>query len=142
MKKEQVLEIITSNKSLFDYGEAIHEDTFRDMFKVEVLSEDQFKSLTKTLSKQQIKQQIEAEALAELSVSGVVKDILHSQGKHMSKHGQYYRIALPSENERIAQRYRSKAARAIAKAKKLTANTPHIEGEAKNTSKSLLALMA
>lgn len=142
MKKEQALEIISKHKSRFDYGEIIHEAEFRAMFGVYVTSDSDFESMAASMSKKQIKQQLEQETLLELSAAGVVKDILHSQGKHMLKSGDAYRIALPSENETIAARYRSKASRAVAKAKKLTMNTPHLSDGKKTTSKSLSALMS
>lgn len=143
MKKEQALEIISKHKSRFDYGEIIHEAEFRAMFGVYVTSDSDFEAaMAASISKKQIKQQLEQETLLELSAAGVVRDILHSQGKHMLKSGDVYRIALPSENETIAARYRSKASRAIAKAKKLTMNTPHLSDGKKTTSKSLNALMS
>lgn len=142
MKQEQALEIISKHKSRFDYGETIHEAEFRTMFGVYVTSDSDFEVMAASMSKKQIKQQLEQETLLELSAAGVVKDILHSQGKHLFKSGDVYRIALPSENETIASRYRSKASRAIAKAKKLTMNTPHLSDGQKTTSKSLNALMS
>ncbi len=141
MKKEQALKIITANHSVFEYGETISEQSFRELFDITVTSDMEFAEITKHLSKAQIKEHISKEILAELSVSGVVKDILHAQGKHLMKSGLVYRVALPSENELIASRYRTKASRAIAKAKKLTDNTPIIPDGGKQTSTSLNYMM-
>lgn len=142
MKKESALEIINTHKSKFEYGETLHESEFRSMFSVEVTSDSDFEQMAKSLSKQQIKQRLDSETLAELSIAGVVKDILHAQGKHLMKSGQVYRIALPSENETIASRYRSKASRAIAKAKKLTMNTPQTDFTQKGSMASVNFMMS
>jgi hypothetical protein len=74
-------------------------------------------------------------------VYSVVKDILHTSGKHLYKRGGYYHVALPSENERIAAKYRSKASRAMTKAKTLTSNTPTLVDEVKSNGSTLNFMM-
>ena len=136
MKKEQAINILEKHKSKFEYGEVMNEAEFREIFNVVVTSNNEFTALAKHLTKEQIKKQISDEILLELSVSGIVKDILHSQGKHLIKQGNIYRVALPSENELIASKYRSKASRAILKARKLTENTPKLVDGTTSTAKS------
>lgn len=62
--------------------------------------------------------------LAEFKVYQSLKDQLLDRGMHLHQVGDAYRIALPSEHESIADRYRAAARRKDARALKLLRNTP------------------
>ncbi|MBY3789542.1 hypothetical protein HPQ32_14030 [Photobacterium carnosum] len=142
MNKSEAVEIITKNSHRFGYGEVIHEDDFRRMFNLDVTSNDAFECLTTNASKAEIKRLLENETLQELQASDFVRTHLLANGKYFCKTGCVYRIALPSENEYFAARYRTKAIKAMKKAKVLTSATPKEVAVMNGTSNSLVFMMA
>ena len=137
MKKEVATKIIQENINLFGYGEIIHQLDFIKMFDIKVTSQHAYNEQMLNMDIESVFKLKEIDDLAELSISGTVREILQDDGKQLRKSGNNYRVALPSENEYIAQRYRSKAAKAISRAKRLTDNTPKEFTGHKDTSKSM-----
>ena len=141
MTKENIVTIYKAAEHLFGYGCSLHEDAFRALFGITIVQPEQFAEVTQGMSKSEVKRLIDDETLAELGVADALRNHLHSLGKHISKSGAMYRVALPSENEIIAARYRSKASRALNKAKRLSSATPSEAGAQKSTSASLDFMM-
>jgi hypothetical protein len=137
MKKEVATKIIQENIDLFTYGGIIHESDFIKMFDIKLTSEQFYYEQMQQQDIEAIFKLKEQDDLAELSISGLVREILQDDGKQLIKSGNHYRVALPSENEFIAQKYRSRAAKALNRAKRLTDNTPKEFTGHKDTSKSM-----
>ena len=141
MKKQEVTGIMASNAALFKYGSMFSAEKFREMFKIDNMSNDEFIAKTRVMNKSEVHSLLSNETLKELAVVDVVKNILHENGKHIHKINGSYRIAIPSENEQIAAKYRSKANRALRRAKKLMSSTPITHHTEKTTNSSLHFLM-
>ena len=141
MRKLDIEAILHEHIDSFIYGAAITEVDFQDMFGVDVISDESFDKIKGDLSKSSLCKIIQDEAFSILQVSDLVRDILHLEGKHFHKVGNCYRVALPSENEKYANRYRTRAAKNIKKANILTEHSPKVFDGSVDSGKSINFLM-
>ena len=141
MNKSEASEVIDLIPNLFEYGAKMSVDCFRDMFGVKVMDDEEFTLKTTGMHRDEIKKLLDDETLAELSAADSVRSKLLDVGRHFYKAGNFYHVALPSENEGIARNYNKKASRAIAKAKRLMRNTPATMDGHKTTTASASAMM-
>ena len=90
-------------KGVFDYGEIIKVDALMELFGVKTTSDDEMEGM----SPNDMRALIKKEAVLELSVAGKVRERLLDEGRYLGKHGEYYRVYLPSENVSQAAAYQA-----------------------------------
>ena len=118
MYDDLISQLIASGR--LDYGERIHRDELLRMAEVEPLKDAD----TAGLSLRQIERMLSQQQLVLLSISDSIKRVLLPMGRYFGQDGDHFRVALPSENIRHAERYFSAASRKRKRGEALLSATP------------------
>ena len=109
MSKDLLQEL--KDRKLLEYGSHIPGDLVREILGIEYPDVG-------------TKKEFDEIALKELAAVDYVRNALLNEGKYLAGTGSDYRVLLPSENKKQAERYMSSADRKLFRADKLLRNTP------------------
>jgi len=107
-------------QKLFDYGNTIHKSEFLRLFGLNPLTEEQ----SDGMKLHEIIKRVQSDELKELAIVDYVRRKLLAHGKFLSRDNDNYRVALPSENAAMADKYMRAATRKIRRARTLLKSTP------------------
>jgi len=135
MSKELLEELI--NEGLIEFGSVIPAKRIQEIMGLVpppdvVLRKMRFDELRKVVN---------GLALAELTVVDYIRNVLLGRGMYLTNEKGDYRILLPSENKRQVELYMASADRKLARALKLSRNSPRDDSGANMNELSVRAMM-
>lgn len=116
---------ILNERGLLEYGSHIPGDLIRDLLGIET---------PQTIA------EYKKASLEELAGTDYIRNILLGQGKYLTRQGDDYRIGLASENTYFIEQYMKSADSKLARALKLSRNSPKEAGQQPDQQKARILM--
>jgi hypothetical protein len=121
----------------FNYGDTVPESAIMQIAGIKELTNADLRQM----SPSQVTKRVRNIQLEMLTITDRLRDELLNQGKYFRKSGDFYEVALPSENMAHVEKYRRSAMKKLNRADKLLSTTPaaHRPQQSNTAAKILIA---
>ena len=122
MKIDEKNEVMQGMKDagVLEYGSTMTRESLLAWWSVKPVTDDELENMRPSV----IRKRLQEDSLKELAVADFVRSQLMKDGKYFYCENGAYRVALPSENASIAEKYIRQSKRKLSKASRLISTTP------------------